>query len=150
LAHRVWGGRHLTREEILSLLEKAKVARFCSLNNDGTIHAAPVWFKYENGNIVIGTPASSRKARNVRRNKNVSILIDVGAPQIRGVLIYGAAETMELCSESEVKAMALSICEKYMPKEKIKDQWRVVCPPTTSWLKVTVKPKRMASFDYSG
>jgi len=109
----VWGGRCLTREEILSLLEETKVARFCSLNDDGTIHAAPVWFKYDDGNIFIGTPASSRKARNVRRNKDVSILIDVGAPQIRGVLIYGAAKTTELGSESEVEAMALSICEKY-------------------------------------
>ena len=113
MAHRVWGGRCLTREEILSLLEETKVARFCSLNDDGTIHAAPVWFKYDDGNIFIGTPASSRKARNVRRNKDVSILIDVGAPQIRGVLIYGAAKTTELGSESEVEAMALSICEKY-------------------------------------
>lgn len=109
----MWGGRCLTREEILSLLEETKVARFCSLNDDGTIHAAPVWFKYDDGNIFIGTPASSRKARNVRRNKDVSILIDVGAPQIRGVLIYGAAKTTELGSESEVEAMALSICEKY-------------------------------------
>jgi len=91
LAHKVWDGRHLTREQIESFLEEAKTARFCSLNNDGTIHAAPVWFKYENGKIVILTPAHSCKARNAKHNKNVSILIDVEEPT-RGVLIYGTTE----------------------------------------------------------
>ena len=38
----VLGGRYLAKEEIESFLKEAKIARFCSLNNDGTIHAAPV------------------------------------------------------------------------------------------------------------
>jgi general stress protein 26 len=144
LAHKVWGGRHLTREEIESFLKEAKIARFCSHNNDETIHAAPVWFKYENGIIVILTPDHSCKARNVKRNKNVSILIDVEKPP-RGVLIYGKAE---LDNEFDLKPTAIWLCEKYMSKEKAKDQWHNNCPPTTNWLKITVKPERMASFDY--
>jgi general stress protein 26 len=150
VALKVWGGRHLTREEIVSLLKEVKIARFCSLNDDGTIHAVPVWFKYDNDDIVIVTPASSRKVRNLRHNKNVSIIVDTSNQETRGVLIYGTAEITELRNESEVKALAQSICEKYMSKEKIEDQWRVVCPPTTSWAKVIVKPKRMVSFYYPG
>jgi general stress protein 26 len=144
LAHKVWGGRHLTREEIEFFLKEVRTARFCSHNNDETIHAAPVWFKYENGKIVILTPQHSCKARNVKRNKNVSILIDVEKPP-RGVLIYGKAE---LDNEFDLKPTAIWLCEKYMSKEKAKDQWRSACPPATNWLKITVKPERMASFDY--
>jgi len=144
LAHKVWGGRHLTREETESFLKEAKIARFCSLNDDGTIHAAPVWFKCENGKIVIVTPDHSYKARNVKRNKNVTILIDVEKPP-RGVLIYGTAK---LENEFELEPTAISICEKYMSKEKAKDQWRSACPPATNWLKITVKPERMASFSF--
>jgi general stress protein 26 len=106
LAHKVWGGRHLTREEIESFLKEAKIARFCSHNNDETIHAAPVWFKYENGIIVILTPDHSLKARNVKRNKDVSILIDVEKPP-RGVLIYGKAE---LDNEFDLKPTAIWLC----------------------------------------
>ena len=64
-------------QEAESFLREAKIARFCSLNKDGTIHAAPVWYKYENGEIIVATPPASRKARNVRRNENVAILIDI-------------------------------------------------------------------------
>ncbi|MCW3997732.1 MAG: pyridoxamine 5'-phosphate oxidase family protein [Candidatus Bathyarchaeota archaeon] len=145
MAHKVWGGRHLTEEEIEFFLKEVNTARFCSHNNDETIHAAPVWFKYENGKIVILSPEHSRKSRNVKQNKNVSILIDVEKPP-RGVLIYGKAE---LNSEFDLESTAMWLCEKYMLKEKAKDHWRSVTPPTTNWLKITVKPERMASFDYS-
>jgi len=148
LAHEVWDGRHLTREQIESFLREAEIARFCSLNDDGTIHAAPVWFKYDNGKIVILTPAHSCKARNVKHNKNVSILIDVTAPT-RGVLIYGTAEARELDNEFELEPTAISMCEKYMPKEEAKRRAFYFFPKPTSWVKITVKPERMASFDYT-
>lgn len=51
----------MTNEQIESLLKTAQIARFCSLNEDGTIHAAPIWYKYENGEIIIVTPEASRK-----------------------------------------------------------------------------------------
>lgn len=145
MAFEVWGGRHLTREEIVSFLKEVKIARFCSHNDDETIHAAPVWFKYENEKIVILTPEDSRKVRNVKQNKSVSILIDVEEPP-RGVLIYGKAE---LDNEFDLKPTAIWMCEKYMSKEKAKNQWRSTWPTSTNWSKITIKPERMASFTYS-
>jgi len=148
LAHKVWDGRHLTREQIESFLEEAKTARFCSLNDDGTIHAAPVWFKCEEGKIVILTPAHSCKARNVKHNKNVSILIDVVEPT-RGILIYGIAEECALDNEFELEPAAVSMCEKYVSKEEAKRLAFYFFPKLTNWVKITVKPERMASFDYT-
>ena len=148
MAHKVWDGRYLSREEIESFLKEAKIARFCSLNDDGTIHAAPVWFKYEDGKIVILTPAHSCKARNVKHNKNVSILIDVEEPT-RGVLIYGIAEECALDNEFELEPAAVSMCEKYVSKEEAKRLAFYFFPKPTSWVEITVKPKRIASFDYT-
>jgi nitroimidazol reductase NimA-like FMN-containing flavoprotein (pyridoxamine 5'-phosphate oxidase superfamily) len=59
----------MTMQETESFLREAKVARFCSFNRDGTIHAAPVWYKYENGEIIAATLPTRRKARNVRRTR---------------------------------------------------------------------------------
>jgi len=148
LAHKVWDGRYLSREEIESFLKEAKIARFCSHNDDGTIHAAPVWFKYENGKIVILTPAHSCKARNVKRNKNVSIVIDTGEPT-RGVLIYGTAEARALDNEFELEPAAVSMGEKYVSKEEAKRLAFYFFPKLTSWVKITVTPKRRVSFDYT-
>lgn len=82
----------LTSQEIEAFLEEAKTARFCSMNKDGTIHAAPVWFEYKNGQTLTATPEKIRKTRNVRRNKNVTVLVDVEGPPTRGVIVYGNAE----------------------------------------------------------
>ena len=144
MAHKVWGGRRLTKDEIESFLQEAKTARFCSHNSDGTIHAAPVWFKYESQKIVILTPGHSRKAGNVRRNKNVSILIDLEKPT-RGVLIYSRAE---LDDKFDLESTAVSIAEKYMSKEEAKDKAFYFFPMATNWAKITVKPERIASFWY--
>jgi len=148
LAHKVWGGRHLTEEEKESLLKEAKTARFCSLNDDGTIHAAPVWFKYEQGKIVILTPDCSTKAGNVKHNKNVTVLIDMGVPTSRGVLIYGEAMLEKLDDEIKLKPTAVSMCEKYMSKEEAEDKAFYYFPKATNWAKITVKPERIASFWY--
>ena len=137
----------MSREDAESLLREAKIARFCSLNQDGTIHAAPVWYKYENGQIIVATPVASRKARNVRRNNNVTILIDIseGGVQPRCALIYGKAE-VELWTEDRFRE-GVSLLERYMPKERAEPYARGLFK-LTKWEIMRITPERIASFDY--
>ena len=137
----IWGGRYLEREEIESLLRDAKIARFCCHNDDGTIHATPVWYKYENEEILISTPDRSRKAKNVKRNKNVTILIDTESEPVRGVMVYGEAEL----DYNDVLPMITSICEKYLPKDKAKSFSEEMFRNGVNLL-IKVKPKNIASF----
>lgn len=135
----------MTNEEIESLLRVTKVGRFCSLNKDGTIHAAPVWYGYDDGRIVILTPATSRKARNVKRNPNVTLLVDASEVGVwpKGVIVYGKAEL----SETNVEETA-SIWEKYAPKERTEKAARGLLS-LTKWIKMTIRPNRLVSFDYT-
>jgi nitroimidazol reductase NimA-like FMN-containing flavoprotein (pyridoxamine 5'-phosphate oxidase superfamily) len=137
----------LTGEEIESFLKEARTARFCSLNKDGTVHAAPVWFRYENGQIIIITPAASRKARNVKRNGKVSVLIDVEQASPRGVLIYGKAELRYPHSRDEYFTEATRLYAKYMPRERAEltaqGMYKI-----THGVEIIVKPERLVSFDY--
>ena len=137
----------MTKEEIESLLKEAKYARFCSHNKDGTIHATPVWFRYENGQIIIVTPEASRKARNVRRDNRVTILVDIsgGEAGARGVTIYGKAE---LEPQNSPTADSISWAEKYWSKDEAEQYVKAMCK-LTSLVKITIKPERLASFDYS-
>jgi nitroimidazol reductase NimA-like FMN-containing flavoprotein (pyridoxamine 5'-phosphate oxidase superfamily) len=135
---------HLTKEEIESLLKEVKIARFCSLNDDGSIHAVPVWFKYENGQIIMGTLDASRKARNVKHNSRVTVLVDVEAWPQKAVLIYGEAKL----DYKDVFSKLVSVCEKYMPKEEAKS-WVEGLLRLSKWVIMIIKPERMASFDYT-
>lgn len=136
------GGRRLEKAELESILKEARVARFCCLNEDGTIHATPVWYRYMNGKIVVLTPDHSRKARNIKRNKNVTILIDLERPA-RGVMIYGTAEL----DYGDILPTAITICEKYMEKEKAKSFAEMLAEKVMD-LTVSVKPERMVSFHF--
>ena len=138
-----WGGRYLDGEETESLLKEARIARVCCHNEDGTIHATPTWFKYENEKIIIPITSDSRKARNVKRNNNVTILVDIVNPP-KGVMIYG---TVEL-EYGDMYPMSLTICEKYLEKEKAKSFAKMMVSETGIDLMVTVIPERMITFHF--
>ena len=135
---------HLTKKEIEDFIKSAKIARICTHNKDGTIHAVPVWFDYVNGEIIIGTPKASHRARNLKRNNNVTVLIDEFGSTTRGVIIYGKA-SME---DKDMGQAAVSIFSRHMPQEAARAYWKGLSE-LTEWTKVIVKPINIASFDYS-
>jgi nitroimidazol reductase NimA-like FMN-containing flavoprotein (pyridoxamine 5'-phosphate oxidase superfamily) len=133
-----------TPNELVAFLNEAPVARLCSMNPDGTIHIAAVYFKYDNGDLLIGTQEVTHKVRNIKHNPNVTVLIDNQAPPWKGVLIYGEAEL----DYEDVVAKRISIFERYMPAENAR---KLAADLANSYTPVVirVKPKRMTSYDYS-
>ena len=134
----------MAEEEVVSLFEEALFARLGTINEDGTIHMAPVFFKYQEGEIQIATQDPSRKIRNIKRNNNVSVLIDISDVPFRAALIYGTAEL----DYDDVISKRIAIFERTRSWEeaedyarKLSDKWECVI--------VCVTPKRIASFDYS-
>ena len=137
---------HLSDAEIQSLLEEEAVARICSLNEDGTIHATTVNYKYEAGRITVATPSASRKARNLERNGEVTILVDVigeGLSKIRGAIVYGRAELQDI-----EFSQFLAINEAWMSSEKVEDRTRALME-LTDWVLISIEPQNVASWDYA-
>lgn len=52
----------------------------------------PIFFKYEDGQIVVATLDPSRRIRNIKRNNNVTVRIDTTKVPLKGALITGTAE----------------------------------------------------------
>ena len=134
-----FGVRRLESDEIEKLLEETKIARVCCHNEDGSIHATPVWFRYKDGCIRIVIHRESRKARNIKRNKNITILVDELRPP-RMVMIYGLAELDDV----DVINKAVYVNEKYQSKEDARATVEGYFKETD--LILTVKPKRMITF----
>jgi len=134
----------LTNDEIESLLRENNTARICTYNKDGSIHAMPVSYRYLNGQIVFLSYAVSRKTRNIKRNNDVTVLIDNERSQ--GILIYGKAE-LEYDNAYE---WALLVWERIFPAPRDKFE-RFVQAALEKVKMVTVKvtSKRMVSFDFT-
>ena len=135
----------LTEGEIESVLRQAKVARLCSQNKDGTIHAVPISYRYENRKITVLSPTRSRKTQNLERNQNVTLLVDISKKNTwpKGVVIYGKAELSHA-----TLGEATLLCEKYMPKAKAKNYAKGLLN-LAKWSRITIKPEYMTSFDYA-
>jgi PPOX class probable F420-dependent enzyme len=134
----------MTEEELVAFFEKTQFARLATINEDGSVHLAPIFFRYENGQILMATQEPSRKVRNIKRDPSVSILIDTTEVPFKGILIYGAAEL----DYENVVSKRISIFEKRLCREdaetyakRLSGKWKCVI------LRIT--PKRIVSFDYS-
>lgn len=134
----------MTDEELLSFFEQTTFARLGTLNEDGTIHMAPIFFRYKDGQILMATQDPSRKVRNIKRNNKVTVLIDTTDVPFKGALIYGTAEL----DYEEVIPKRVSIFERRLSREegesyarRLSNKWQCVI--------VRITPQRVASFDYA-
>jgi hypothetical protein len=134
----------MTDEELVSFFEETTFARLGTINEDGTIHIAPIFFKYDNGQILMATQDPSRKVRNIKRNNDVTVLIDTTDVPFKGALIYGTAEL----DYEDVISKRIAIFQRRLSREdaetyagRLSGKWKCVI------LRIT--PVRIASFDYS-
>ena len=134
----------MTEEELVSFFEQAQFARLGTINEDGTIHIAPIFFKYQDGQILMATQDPSRKIRNIKRNKNVTVLIDKTELPFKGALIYGTAEL----DYEDVIPKRIAIFERRLSREEAETYARRL---SSKWQCVIVRitPVHVASFDYS-
>lgn len=131
----------LVDAEIAPFLERAPIARLATHNPDGTTHIAPVWFKYVDGHILIPTQEMTRKTQNIRRNPDVSVLIDTQEPPYVGVLIYGEG-SLDYDAIFEKK---LDIYRKYFPEDKLPDPYKLAEKFAPIVLRIV--PKRFVTFN---
>jgi PPOX class probable F420-dependent enzyme len=85
----------LTSDELRQLLESGEVAVLCTVDAEGRPEGTPIWFEADADAIYIHVAASSRKARNLRTNPNVSLTLDTRAAPYRGAVLRGTARIVE-------------------------------------------------------
>lgn len=132
-------------DEIETFLKKPLIARLSTHNADGTIHMAPVYYLYENGEFWLGTQERSRKVQNIHRDQRVTLLIDQVEPVLQAVLAYGEAAL----DYEDVVSKRIKILERYYETpaqakafvEKLTRAWQTVI--------LHVQPKRLVTFDYT-
>lgn len=133
----------MDQNEIESFLDKALFARLGTINEDGTAHITPIFFRAESGQILMATQEPSRKIRNIKRDRRVTILIDTTDIPFKGVLVYGTAEL----DYEDVITKRVRIFERTRTREegeayarKLSEAWPCVI--------IRVTPERFVSFDY--
>ena len=101
----------------------------------------------QDGQILIATQEPSRKIRNIKRNNQVSVLIDTTDLPFKGALVYGTAEL----DYEDIISKRIAIFKRRpwdtsreageAYARKLSDKWKCVI--------VRITPQHIASFDYS-
>lgn|SRR5574341_390656 len=73
-------------------LREANVAILATVDSRGRPHAAPVWYLYDDGVLIISTGRGSQKHRNIEANAQVTAVVDRRTLPYYAVMVQGRAE----------------------------------------------------------
>lgn len=62
-------------ESHADLLSQPLFGHLATINSDGSPQVTPVWFKFENGRLIVNSAKGRLKDRNMRRNPNVAMSV---------------------------------------------------------------------------
>ncbi|MEU8132303.1 pyridoxamine 5'-phosphate oxidase family protein [Streptodolium elevatio] len=87
----------MTPEEVTAFLAERHSMTMSTLNPDGSIHSIGMWYGFLEGEIALESKAKAQKVLNLRRNPNITLLVEAGDyyEELRGVSIVGKAEIVE-------------------------------------------------------
>jgi len=107
----------MTKAEIDAFLAEPVLARIATVRPDGRPHVVPIWFWWDGTSIYMETPPTFVKAKNLRKNPNCAISIDIteGGLRFKAVILEGQVELIE--DREFVLDMVKRIYTKYLGVE---------------------------------
>jgi general stress protein 26 len=103
----------------LELLNGRHFAAFATLNPDGGIHIATVWYLFLDGELYVGTASRSRKVRNLKVRSEASLMVDIRRiTEQRGITAIGSATVITGTRSRELNQ---KIYQKYLSEKALQD-----------------------------
>lgn len=130
-------------ESLRDLIHQEKIAVLSTHNSDGTIHSAPILYRYDGERFHLGTQVGARRVANLEQNPGCTLLIEQRTAPFRFAIVYGTAELVDGDLDERV-----SILERMYPgetarkvAEHMQSEYGIVG--------IVVEPVRIATVDYS-
>lgn len=89
----------ITPEKLKELTDEPLLAVLATVNPRGTPQATPLWYHYDGERFVTTCFDHRVKARNIRRNPNVVLVVVDTVNNGKGLIIRGKAEIVEVGAE---------------------------------------------------
>ena len=82
----------MTDDNPQALLAGSEICVLATVNPNGSVHAMPMWYLYEDEVFMFMTGADTQKYKNVVRTGQATITVDRRTPPYYAVMVYGNAE----------------------------------------------------------
>ena len=146
----------MSKKEIRNFLMKGTfTGKLATVKKDGSSHIVPIWFVLDShsksdagDDIIFTTNGTSVKAKNIQRDKRVSICVDDQTPPFSFVIVYGTAKIQHY-EQNKLFRLATKIAQRYMGEDNAKDYGRR--NSTEGEVLVRIKPNKIiAEKDIAG
>jgi PPOX class probable F420-dependent enzyme len=104
----------LDLEELGGFLDEPRVAVMATLRHDGSVQLSPVWHEWRDGGFNVWIGMDDVKARHLRRDPRLSILVAGSEPPLRGVEVRGEGRFIE----QAITETAVRIATRYVGREE--------------------------------
>ncbi|MBU6330541.1 MAG: pyridoxamine 5'-phosphate oxidase family protein [Acidobacteria bacterium] len=103
----------MSQEEIDEFLLGRRSMTMSTINNDGSIHSIAMWYGFLEGCVAIESKAKAQKVMNLRRNPNLTMLVEDGETYetLRGVTLIGKGEIIE--DPDRIFELGVSVFSRY-------------------------------------
>jgi len=122
-------------------LEEPNVAILATVDRKGRPHAAPVWYLYEDGVIIVATGEGSQKHRNVAANPEVTLVVDRRTLPYYAVMVHGRAEIGPSLSPER----RLRLATRYLGDELARRY--LAAAPDGGSLTLRIRPRKIIQYD---
>jgi PPOX class probable F420-dependent enzyme len=130
-----------TTQTAEDFLAEPNIAVLATVDRRGRPHAAPIWYLYEDGEIIIATGEGSQKHRNVENNPEVTIVVDRRTVPYFAVMVHGRAEIGPSLSREDLQRLAT----RYLG-EDLAARYLARAPEGGS-LTLRIRPRRIIRYD---
>lgn len=112
--------RTMTKDEAYRFLASGtRTGKVATIKADGRAHVVPVWFVVDGDDLVFNTWHESAKAKHLRRDPRVSLVVDMEEPPYAYVMVEGSASISE--DPAELRRAATMIGGRYMGADRAEE-----------------------------
>ena len=104
----------LVPEDLGGFLDEPRVAVLATLRRDGSVQLSPVWHEWRDDGFNVWIGSDDVKARHLRRDPRITILVAGSEPPLRGVELRGEARFVE----QSITETAVRIATRYVGREE--------------------------------
>ncbi len=103
----------MSTDEVDAFLAERRAMTMSTINGDGSIHSIAMWYGFLEGAVAIESKAKAQKVVNLRRNPNLTMLVEDGDTynELRGVTLIGKGEIVE--DPDRIWELGVSVFERY-------------------------------------
>lgn len=138
----------MSSQEIDDFLSDGHTARIATVKPDNSPHVTPVWYLWENKQLLMTIPKDSVKARNIGQNNKVAVTIDTDKAPIKAVIIEGIAKIEKLGDEIERK-IDRRMAAKYVKTEYLDEYMKWAGAQGIEYIYIKIFPEKIVSWDSS-